>query len=254
MVTCDFRGRLGNYLFQIAATMGLAEKFGDVAEFDDYRNNPEFLNHYTEDVNVDWFPDFNLPVRSHEIENVYEEIGHGFQDIPHLPNMCIKGFWQSEKYFLNVRDKLLDTFRIPQETIPNTIALHYRSGDFCLYPDLFPILPVKYFKDALDRFYFENGFNRAKRIIVFSDQIDICKKLFSIFNFEYSENKSPIEDFYDMCRCENFIISNSAFSYMAAWLSRSPNKTVICPAENRWYGVNANMDTKDLLPESWIKI
>jgi glycosyltransferase involved in cell wall biosynthesis len=230
--------------------MGLAEKYGDTAEFDDYVNSQEFKNHYTAGVDVSWFPDFELPKRSHEIENVYEEIGHGYQEIPYSPNLCIKGFWQSEKYFSHIREKLQTTFRIPNETISGTIAIHYRRGDFYLYPDLFPILPSSYFIQALGMHY---DFNEHQRVIVFSDEIESCKKIFSKYNFEYSENKNPIQDFYAMCRCENFIISNSAFSWMAAWLSRSQKKIVICPEESKWYG-KSGMDTKDLLPDEWIKI
>jgi hypothetical protein len=253
MVTCEFKGRLANYLFQIAATMGLAEKYGDVAEFDDYVNSEEFKNHYTAGVEIDWFPDFELPKRSHEIENIYEENGHGYQEIPYSPNLCLKGFWQSEKYFSHIREKLQNTFRIPDETIPGTIALHYRRGDFYLYPDLFPILPKEYFFNALSKLLLIIG-SHFRKVIVFSDEIETCKNLFREYDFEYSENKTPLEDFYAMCQCEYFIISNSAYSWMAAWLSRSQKKVVICPEESKWYGKNANMDTKDLLPESWIKI
>jgi hypothetical protein len=251
MVTCEFKGRFGNYLFQIAATIGLAAKYNDIAEFEDYINTPEFKNHYTDGVDTSWFPNFNLPKRSHIVENIYEEPGHDFNEIPYMPNLCIKGFWQSEKYFKHVREKLLDIFQIPTEIIPDTIALHYRRGDFYLYPDIFPILSPSYFIASL----FEVNRYKDKRVIVFSDEISTCKKIFAKFDFEYSENKNPLQDFYDMCRCENFIISNSAFSWMAAWLSRSYFKTVVCPDEGRWYGSGAiNMNTSDLLPDEWIKI
>ena len=54
----------------------------------------------------------------------------------------------------------------------------------------------------------------------------------------------------DMClmsMCSDFIIANSSFSWWGAWLAN--RGTVIAP--KKWFGVNLNHDTKDLIPDKW---
>ena len=55
-----------------------------------------------------------------------------------------------------------------------------------------------------------------------------------------------------MARCDNNIIANSSFSWWGAWLNENEDKVVIGP--EKWFGSAINHDTKDLLPEKWIKI
>ncbi|EHC0071351.1 alpha-1,2-fucosyltransferase [Escherichia coli] len=52
-----------------------------------------------------------------------------------------------------------------------------------------------------------------------------------------------------MSKCKNNIISNSSFSWWAAWLNENKNKTVIAPS--KWF----KKDIKhDIIPESWVKL
>ena len=49
-----------------------------------------------------------------------------------------------------------------------------------------------------------------------------------------------------MSACAHQIISNSSFSWWAAYLNSNSNKVVIAPIVSFWRG--------DFYPESWIKI
>ena len=55
-----------------------------------------------------------------------------------------------------------------------------------------------------------------------------------------------------MSLCGGAIIANSSLSWWGAWLQNESGKII---APDPWYGsANAHLDTKDLIPDRWIKI
>ena len=50
-----------------------------------------------------------------------------------------------------------------------------------------------------------------------------------------------------------YIIANSTFPGWGAWLNQNPNKIVIAPKQ--WFAdEKMNSQTKDLIPEGWIRL
>jgi hypothetical protein len=56
------------------------------------------------------------------------------------------------------------------------------------------------------------------------------------------------------CAKDN-VICNSTYSWWAAWLNKNKTKKVYSPTHKEWFGPSYNnLDTKDLIPDNWIKI
>lgn len=91
------------------------------------------------------------------------------------------------------------------------------------------------------------------RFLVFSDQIEIAKKLLHIdaelIYVDATFSKNADEDFYLMQSCQHHIITNSTFSWWAAYLNQQAHKKVVAP--QKWYKKHFG-DATDLYPENWV--
>lgn len=226
-------GRLGNQLFQIAATIALA-----------VRNNDDYLfPSWPEEVNFNLHNCFsgNIPAGP-----VYSEPFFHYSPIPYQQNLSLRGFFQSEKYFE-------DSFGLIQQLLTpkfghnikyNCTAIHVRRGDYLSLTREYAQLDMSYYNNAMRTI-------NSKEYIIFSDDINWCKAHFS-GNVSFSEGQTPAQDLALMLSCEHTIIANSSFSWWGAYLNKNPSKIVVAP--QNWFGAGLPHDTKDLLPASWIKL
>ena len=112
-------------------------------------------------------------------------------------------------------------------------------------------MPVSYYREAVELVTEKAG--RAE-IFVFSDDIDWCKREFTIpgCKLHYVDHNSRgSEDMRLMSSCRHHILANSSFSWWGAWLNRDPEKIVVAPT--RWFR-DPSIDTSDLLPDSWLRL
>ncbi len=254
----DLIGQLGNQLFIIAAAFSLALDHGAIPVFPDLVLKDSLdlpVNH----EKLFYFLPYTIP-RGAEISFLYQEPHFHYAPIPYQPNMRLSGFFQSEKYFVHHKREILELFA-PSQAIteylqnshasilqhPNTVALHIRyyhedpQGIFYCRPD------KSYIEQAI------RHFSEDALFIVFSNQIANCKQLLSGFDrkFIFIEKETHYHDFYLMSMCKHNIISNSTFSWWAAYLNRNSEKIVIAP--KKWFTAS-HLDTKDLFPPEWIQI
>lgn len=238
-------GRLGNNLFQKAAAIGYAVTHG--------------LNY-----------DLTEGIRSSYAARCMhlKEDGHHFNALPaptmhDRRNVFLDGYWQSEKYFAHCREEVLkafaDTFRWNWCCHPGWCAIHVRRGDYLNYPDKHPAVTDVYLCKAIKHMLSTYA---SMKFTFFSDDIAWCRgfvnewgEAFPETQFEFSEGKSQESDLFSMSCHAHQIISNSTFSWWAAWLNQNPDKVVISPAKENWFGPgNAHLCTDDIIPDSWIQI
>lgn len=179
----------------------------------------------------------------------------------------LDGYWQNERYFAGygkvIRSDLRVTSPIGEKSSQllneisgsNSVGIHVRRGDYVtgeIKPEAHHVLSGDYFIDAMQRMAVETP---GARFFVFSDDQDWARDNISAMpSMTFIDQHGPNEAHEDlrlMSACKHQIISNSTFSWWAAWLNDHPSRKVIAPA--RWF-VGDAFDVSDLLPQSWERV
>jgi hypothetical protein len=236
-------GRLGNFLYQAACALAMAKRYNTDAIFQEAEQ-------------LKYFPKLKKMPPEYRVSTFYQEQGAGFQDIPYTPDMCLVGYWQSYKYFVWCRHYVLEQFDFKWRKWEGTCSIHIRRGDYLEYKDKHNSPTKEYFEPAM-KMISEKGINF---FIVFGDDKQWNKEnlnsgIYPDYKFQHSEHIDPYEDMRMMSCCEYNIICSSTFSIWAAELNRNPDKIVITPHEDDYYGPShKEQDVKDLLRPEWIRI
>lgn len=231
-------GRLGNQIFQAAATIALAVRNNDKFIFPHWDSAKYFNlgNCFTDKKNISKIPE-------------YQEPFFHYQAIPYQSNLNLIGYYQSEKYFYDCQDLIRYLFKssISLPNLDDMVALHVRRTDYLTLTGCFANLEMEYYSKALELL-------KPKKVLIFSDDIAWCKTKFTDDRFSFSEDNSPIIDLFLMSKCGHQIIANSSYSWWAAWLNSNTNKKIVAP--KTWFGpkLAPTHDTKDLIPDEWIRI
>lgn len=179
--------------------------------------------------------------------------------VPYLQNKMniYYGIFQSEKFFYQIRDELIDDFglkNIRKEIVEfgnilrseDSVCVHFRRGDY-LKLERFQVYNDNYFHCAIEKV--KDSIPQAK-FYAFSDDIEWVKENFpDITPIDFT--KDMYEDLYLMTKCRNFIISNSTFSWWGQYLSSNPDKIVIAPS--RWM-VGQNRAEDYIYQDNWVLI
>lgn len=235
-------GRLGNTIFQAAATIALA-----------LRNNDDYIFPNCEIKNY-----FNIPknkfthIKNIKIDHTYEESYFHYSPIPYRKNLNLLGYFQSLKFFDDYQKNIKELFTPKcntQNLDEDITSIHIRRGDY-LQPHLIGCFNIL----GLDYYYKAMNIIKSNRYMIFSDDIPWCKKIFKGNKFIFSEGNKPIMDLKLMTKCSNHIIANSSFSWWGAWLSNSEGNNIIAP--KNWFGPKLipTHNTKDLIPDGWVII
>jgi hypothetical protein len=191
--------------------------------------------------------------------------------ILNLPdNVYLAGYWQSEKYFLDVADIIRKDFtvRFPQtgknlelaKAIQSceAVSIHVRRGDYISDNHTSKThggCSLEYYLLCVDKIkkYINNP-----AFFVFSDEPEWVHENLKIpcqmTIIDHNSENQSVEDLRLMIQCKHQIIANSSFSWWGAWLNKYPEKVVLAPRQ--WFSKETQVDRNinDLLPNNWIKL
>lgn len=290
MIIVKITGGPGNQLFQYAAGKRLAYKHHtvlklDIAEFEKKKHRKFILDKFKikatyaswDEIKSFYKFSYCLPelVRPplHNIlkpffKNIaYEKHFHFDNNILSAgDNIYLVGFWQSEKYFLDIEEIIREEFELrdglakkSQELLrkiknTNSVSISIRRGDFVSDHNInqrHGVLDLSYYKRAID-FIVKNV--RNPHFFIFSDDMLWVKENIKLsypstcvdINLPHNIHEDLILGSY----CQYNIIANSTFSWWVAWLNNNKEKIVIAP--QKWFN-QLNYNTKDLIPKSWLR-
>jgi hypothetical protein len=268
MVYLNLKGGLGNMMFQIASTISISLSENTDYSFPNLNNHLKYLSlEKTHNPNVNYCSEYlELPflreAKTLQPTSSISTINYPFHyeniQIP-KSDIIIDGFFQSEKYFKQHEEKILELFlpntkikdyiteKYPELLNNNITSVHIRRGDYTNSSHHFT-QSKNYYDESMDKLK-----SKTDLYFIFSDDIDWCKNNFKDDNIYFIENEKDYIEMYMMSMCSNNIISNSSFSWWGAWLNQNKTKIVIGP--KIWFGDSLQfLKTDDILPDKWIKL
>ena len=294
MIIVKLMGGLGNQMFQYAAGRYLANLHQTELLFDlsyllkdpkgAYTKRHLELSIFT--INLNIASDSDIKVFKIDQSNKYTrtiqrnfpflfsniyaaESGFGYQRaFSGFPkNTYLEGFWQSERYFKSIESILKNDFQLKeplneenkkwmnQIVSCESVSLHIRRGDYVSNTN------SQHSHNNCNNEYYIKALNKIKqkhnnsKVFVFSDDLKWCKENLKLDNTTYFVDANQANNFhldmYLMSQCKHNIIANSSFSWWAAWLNSNKDKMIVAPVN--WFS-DKLLNTKDLIPSSWIKI
>lgn len=255
MVTFPPVGRAGNFMFECATSLAYSLKHSldftiPFSTTSDYWC-PIYFQHLRND-------NFN-----HNLEKIkIPENGHQYQSIPfdeswRDKNIIIEGYRQSAKYFDEFRHEILYLFGLRWELRLGWVAFHIRRGDYVQLPTRHPVVTHEFISKAL-QYFTERGYTK---FAMFSDGLDWVKQnvntsKYPDCEFEYNEKKeNALDNMILGSNCEHQISSNGTYGWWMGWLNRNPNKIVVIPHKDNWFGTdNKYLSVDDIYPEDWVQI
>ncbi|MFM9839137.1 MAG: alpha-1,2-fucosyltransferase [Cyclobacteriaceae bacterium] len=286
MIVVDLIGGLGNQLFQYAAGRSLANKHQAELKvysgrFQTYTLHKYSLHHFNisapilTDIEAKNYvgltttilnrfslkPYYNRKIYKERFFHYDENFTKASKDV------MLSGYWQSEKYFPDIRSVLLNEFSIktPVDELNrrfvndieavNSVSLHIRRGDYI------SDAKANRVHGACDEKYYNTCIREIGRLVkdpvfyIFSDEPEWAKRNMKMdYQFHVVDHNNADKNYEDlrlMSLCKHNIIANSSFSWWGAWLNLNPHKYVFAP--RNWFATPAR-NGNDVVPSDWIKV
>ena len=229
-VMITYWGRMGNHMFEYGTLIGVARQ-----------------NNMTPIIpsDLDLLEQFKLPARrgSKDMLRMYytyyeEKPAAYFKAVSKLKpyDACLEGYYQSWKYFSNVREELINHHFVFHDSIrksaaefidkirkernkPNAVlvGLHVRRGDFVRQKlKGYSVAPIPYFYKSMD--YLRRKYKDVLFIIASNDVFWAEDNLDRGPDIVYSHIADGAVDFAVLCSCQHMVISAGSYSWWAAYM------------------------------------
>lgn len=294
MIIVKLKGGLGNQMFQYAAGLAAATRNNTslLLDIESYSKSslanetarkyeleifsghfniakPYHLSRFIKDKKFFasyWIHKFyNLFAKQNIV--VEKTLNYDLEFINTTANNYLDGYWMSEKYFASIASIIRKEFvfrhqpdvylhtLISQIRSTQSVSIHFRRGDYAAN------LQTNQYHGLCNFDYYDKAVTYISCqitnpfLFIFSDDIGWVKENWKInIPHIFVENPAYIhhsEDMRLMSLCTHNIIANSTYSWWAAWLNENEQKVVIAPS--KWLN-ESSQNTKDIIPDRWIKI
>ena len=283
-------GGLGNQMFQYAlymklCAMGKEVKFDDINEYRSDDTRPIMLALFGIDYpRATWdeiieFTDGSMEILKRLGRKIFgrraiEYYEKGFYDpqVLSFDSMYLRGNFQSEKYFEDIKDKVRERYRFPDldklhlpeklyestkvclDAIESTeaVSIHMYRSDSRLDEELYEgICTEKYYEGAVR--FVQEKYPQAVFYVFSNEPKWVRGWVEYLIKNQLKENMDAQQvkalekrfvmveantdhtgylDMMLMSKCNHNVISNSSFSWWGAWLNRNPDKLIVAP--DKW--------------------
>jgi len=288
-------GGLGNQMFQYALylkyiSMGYEAVFEDFTEYDEAHDNrrPIQLDVFGIDYPrvdmkdyyriTDSFPGLIAKVKRKlrgrknlsciEASNAYDEA------VLSPGDAYVMGYFQSEKYFYDVKDKVLKSFAFKQSVEDeaknvasknnlliddfendNSVSIHIRRGDYLSINNIVGGICTEDYYDRSISYIIEKVEN--PHFYIFTNDSEYANSWAQKYTgkgiymhvVEGNTEDSGYIDMYLMSLCHHHVIANSSFSWWGAYINKKDDSVVVAPS--RWIN---GADNQDIYTRDMIKI
>jgi len=195
---------------------------------------------------------FNLDESNYDLSGRFDLYTYWYNDIKEIIDN-----WEFQT---DLSVQALNRLNIIKEQLGDkpTVSIHIRKGDYTLPQNqILNIIDEDYYINALTQNFLPI---KDYNFLVFSNDIEYAKTQLEGDNVyfvepkgidSYSYTSSEKDDLALLSLCDHHIITNSTYSWWGAYLSKSPNKKIICPTN--WLKGSSFMNGNHF-PSSWINI
>lgn len=170
----------------------------------------------------------------------------------------IEGYFQSHKYFDDIKDDLLTLFDSSQfkefKNYPNLDKLQRRNSvcisvkiEHNVGSSMYDVCSVEYWKNAIE---YITKVVPDPLFFICSDNVDyVLNHLIDASKYDYvvQAPQMPVHiSLAAMSKCRHFIIGNTTFGWWAQYMSQAHDKIVVAPS--RWMAVDMPID---LYQDNW---
>lgn len=260
-VTCNFQGRLGNLLYEVAHVLALGWRndaeivFCTEHEKGYYNDQPSYVDYIKHIIK-----DYPLIERAEGFKVIQENVREKPQLYTIKENTQLRGYWTSSDYWDDYRGKIIQVFTRKEQGLIDDLVRQYRKRTDK------PIIGVHVRRtDYVSEYgwglgldYYGRAYQRTKneigncKYLIFSDDKDWCMN-----NLYFMQDREAVSerDFVEMQlmgRFDGLIMANSTFSAWGAILGNQ--KYVIAP--DVWRDTKGGFDPYNeyIYEKHWIRL